>query len=157
MRNLLKILALSLVLTVPAFTITACSDDNIDEPDKPEIFWELEDLLPLLDSASNEQAFVSAISTYLASDLNQRELAVACRGYQESLSNTKNSKAPEHVLATNQTNSGYYKAMYILLNDQYKRADKLGEGAIHAFEELFKSNPGCQDILNHASKEGKRG
>ena len=150
MKNFLKILALSFVLIMPAVFMTACAEDDSGESDKPEIFDQLEYLLSDLDSplaSKNVGQFVSKLNEYKG----KREFEVACKDYGESVGKAKKAS----VLAMDYQNSGYYKAMYILLYNLSKDADKLDRTAYDALEGFFANYPGCEDILNHARENGK--
>ena len=148
MKNFLKILALSFVLIMPAVSLTACGNDDSGESDKPEIFDQLEYLLPELESAlvsKSRDQFVSKLNEFKG----RREFEVACKDYNESVGKAKKPA----ILAMDYQNSGYYKAMYILLYNVSREADKIS--AFDALEAFFKGYPGCEDILNHARECGK--
>ena len=150
MKNFLKVLALSFVLIMPAAFLTACGEDDTGESDKPEIFYQLEYMLPDLESAlasRNTNQFITKVNEYKG----KREFEVACKDYGDSIGKAKKAA----ILAMDYQNSGYYKAMYILLYNISRDADKLDRAASDALELFFKSYPGCEDILTHARENGK--
>ena len=148
MKNILKILALSMVVGVSAVSLNACTEDDTSERDKPEIFTQLERLLPDLDSAVTQKNKANFVKV-LDNNKDSSEMRLACKEYGESF---KIAKSAEN-LASNWDNSGYYKAMYILLNNLDRDAQKLE--AEQELVNFFIGYPGCDQILTNA-KDGAK-
>lgn len=146
MKNIWKVLGLSLLLIAPSFALSACGNDDDGQDGQPAIFTELEEILNHVDSASDAVTFERGLGEYKLQAGNN--LKVACEEYGD----IRNKNKTWDNIVNNNRNGGYYLAMYIHLNNLQTKVRKFAanEKAMEDFNDLFAQYDGCRNLLQDA-------
>lgn len=145
------------ILIACGLSFAACSEDGENENDKPDIYTQVETFYNDINGTTKCSDIYNKAVKYTNDNVN---LTNACEDYNESLT----GKASGNVdrLIRNFDNSGYYLAMFILLDRLTEQvhscsADRDGKTTTEtskAWQELFEKN-GCSGILDKADEIAK--
>ena len=153
MKNLWKILGLSILLTTSSFALSACGDDDDGQDEAPDIFYELEKILDEVDKATKAEDVIKGLNIYDVK--KQNDLKVACEEYGE-IRSAKGTKDWKGVVDNNR-NGAYYLATYIHIYNLDKKISKMegSEIALTKFRTLFSQYEGCRTLLDDANDAAK--
>ena len=155
MKNLWKILGLSLILVVSSLSFSACGDDDDGQKGKPKLFEEFETLYGdcELESANTSEDFLRAILKYQAGTTEINPLQNACAEYNTLRTKNKDWQG----IIENNRNGAYYQALYIHLDALHDRAFNFTDKdmkALKALNDLF-ANSGCTTLMKDAEEATK--
>lgn len=135
------------------FLCNACQDEISDQAEIPSMYLQVEELNEYINSQSNCDTMYDAIEKF--SDEKRKPWDDACNDY-----NASKSKANADILAKRLTNSGYYMAMYILIDRLQKHISTCQSGKKNAsdtlelYNHLFESD--CSALKADASEIVKK-
>lgn len=150
---MLKSLSRLTALIPLLFLCNACQDEITDQAEIPSMYLQVEELNEYVNSQFNCDTMYDAIEKF--SDEKRKPWDDACNDY-----NANKSKANADILAKRLTNSGYYMAMYILIDRLQKHISTCQSGKKNAsdtlelYNDLFESD--CSALKADASEIVKK-